>query len=266
MPTLLIFIVINIIYLVSGYGYNMHKYLGQLTDDYLQKNNPNLYNKVLNVLDGNSIAQISSWADTIKRNPKWIWTKDLHFIDILECHKQSYSKDVINKYCKQNCIVSALQNFTNSIKYNFNYNYIFNNENKLTNLELLKFIIHFIQDLSQPMHLLGYDRGGNSFKVNVFIDGKNRTSNLHYIWDSMLPEYFIKHYNYTISNNTFSTPDNYYKLLESILNDNIQISCKIYPDSHYIIFNEYFNKEYFIKLFDNYQLLIIKTLEYIFNT
>lgn len=37
----------------------------------------------------------------------------------------------------------------------------------------------------------------------------------------MLPEYFIKHYNYTISNNTFTTPDNYYKLLESILNDYI---------------------------------------------
>ena len=250
---------------VSSYGYTMHKYLGQLTDDYLQQNKIELYNKVLNLLNGNSISQISSWADIIKRNPKWSWTKDLHYIDILECNYDKYDNIIINKYCNQHCIVSALQNFTNSIKYNFNYNYIFNDENKLTNVELLKFIIHFIQDLSQPMHLLGYDRGGNSFKVNVFIDGKNRTSNLHYIWDSMLPEYFIKHYNYTISNNTFTTPDNYYKLLESILNDNIQIACKVYPDSHYIIFNEYFNNEYFIKLFDNYQLLVVKTLKYIFT-
>jgi hypothetical protein len=118
----------------------------------------------------------------------------LHFIDILECNKDKYNKEVIDKYCNNTCIDSALQDFTNSIKYNFKYGYIKDDGVKLTNVELLKFLIHFIQDFSQPMHLLGYDRGGNSFKVNVFIDGKNRTSNLHFIWDSMLPEYFVNNY------------------------------------------------------------------------
>lgn len=250
---------------VSGYGYKMHGYLGKLTDSYLQKYERKIYNKVVKIFDGQSISSISSWADKIKRKPQYSWTKDLHFIDILECQMDKYDKKIIDKYCENHCIMSALQDFTNSIKYNFEHDYVLSNGIKLSNIELLKFLIHFIQDFSQPMHLLGYDRGGNSFKVNVFFDGQNMTSNLHFIWDSMLPEYFVENYAYTITNQQFTKPENYYDLLEKILNNNIHISCRIFPDSHYIIFNDYFNQEHFVKLFDNYQELIVKTLKYIFE-
>jgi hypothetical protein len=250
---------------VYGYGYKMHGYLGKLTDDYLQKYEIELYRTVIKLFDGNSISSISSWADKIKRKSKYAWTKDLHFIDILECHNQRYNKSVIDKYCNNHCIISALQDFTNSIKYNYKYNYIAPDNSTLTNAELLKFLIHFIQDFSQPMHLLGYDSGGNSYKINVFIDGTNKTSNLHFIWDSMLPEYFTDNYAYTIINTKFQTINNYYELLENVLNDNIDISCRIYPNSPYIIFNDYFTADYFIKLFDNYQYLVVSTLKYIFD-
>jgi hypothetical protein len=250
---------------VSGYGSKIHVHLGELTDSYLKKFEPILYHKVMELFDGQSISSISSWADKVKRTPEYNWTKELHFIDILECNKEKYTKDTIDKYCNNHCIVSALQDFTNSIKYNFKYDYIVNEDTKLTNVELLKFLIHFTQDFSQPMHLLGYDRGGNSFKVNVFIDGRNRTSNLHFIWDSMLPEYFVDNYVYTFANKKIIRPDNYYNLLDGVLNDNIRISCRIYPDSHYIIFNDYFNEDYFLQLFDNYQILVIGTLKYIFE-
>ena len=250
---------------VYGYGYKMHGYLGGLTDTYLEKYEPELYDKVINLFDGHTISSISSWADKVKRKPKYNWTKDLHFIDILECVIERYNKTVIDKYCENHCIFSALQDFTNSIKYNFKYGYIKDDGTKLTNVELLKFLIHFLQDFSQPMHLLGYDRGGNSFKVNVFIDGKNRTSNLHFIWDSMLPEYFVNNYAYTFPVKKISRPDNYYNLLEETLNDNMHISCRIYPDSHYIIFNDYFKEDYFLQLFNNYQGLVVGTLKYIFE-
>ena len=193
---------------VSGYGYKMHGYLGKLTDDYLSKYEPEVYNKVTTLFDGHTISSVSSWADKVKRKPKYNWTKDLHFIDILECVKDRYNKTTIDKYCENHCVVSALQDFTNSIKYNFQYDYVFDDGSKLTNVELLKFLVHFIQDFSQPMHLLGYDRGGNSFKVNVFIDGRNRTSNLHYIWDSMLPEYFVDNYAYTLPSKIYDKPNN----------------------------------------------------------
>ena len=165
---------------VCGYGYKMHRYLGKLTDSYLEKYEPEIYNKVINIFSGDTISSISSWADRIKRKQQYSWTKDLHFIDILECRMDKYDKSIIDKYCENHCIMSALQDFTNSIKYNFKYDYIFSDKSKLTNVELLKFLIHFIQDFSQPMHLLGYDRGGNNFKVNMYIDTRNITSNLNF--------------------------------------------------------------------------------------
>lgn len=266
MNKLLILGVLNTFFLcVSGYGYKMHTHLGKLTDNYLEKVEPELYNKVMNLLDGESISSVSSWADKVKRNKKYLWTKNLHFIDIMECRKDNYGKDTIDKYCKDNCIVSALQDFINSIRFNFNYDYITDDGETLSNKELLKFIIHFMQDFSQPMHLLGYERGGNSFKVNVFKDGKIKKSNLHYIWDSMLPEYFVKNYDYSFKYKNIMKPDNYYEIIQDILNENIHISCRIYPDSHDIIFDEYFNEKYFVSLFDNYQNLMINILKYIFD-
>lgn len=41
--------------------------------------------------------------------------------------------------------------------------------------EALKFLIHFVGDMHQPLHLTGRDRGGNGIKVSF--DGRN-TSNV----------------------------------------------------------------------------------------
>ena len=244
----------------------MHKHLGKLSDEYLEKYEPILYKKIINLFNGDTIKYVSSWADTVKNQNKYKWTKSLHYIDILECRKDQYTKEIIDYYCKNECIITALQDFTNSIKYNFKYDYIINNSS-LTNIELLKFLFHFLQDFSQPMHLLGYDRGGNDFNLNIYFNGYNKSSNLHFIWDTMLPEYFIENYSYSFPlNNIINKPNNYYKLLEIILNNNVKnISCHIYPNSHYIIFNDYFKDIYFKTLFDNYYTLLLATLKYIFQ-
>ena len=88
---------------VWGYGYKMHEHLGKLTDIYLQKYEPKLYNKTVSLLENHTIASISSWADKIKRQPMYSWTKNLHYIDILECsNTKRYDKRVIYKYCNNN--------------------------------------------------------------------------------------------------------------------------------------------------------------------
>lgn len=246
---------------INCYGYQLHGYLGNLTDNYLMINEPIIYNKISILLKNQSISSISSWADKIKRLPKYAWTSQLHYIDILECNT-NYSMDIIDNYCKDNCIVSVIKDFTNALKYNQNYKYMKNNI-EISNSELLKFLIHFIQDFNQPMHLLGFERGGNSYKINIYdsVTRKNITSNLHFIWDSLLPNYFIKHFNYTLPKILHYQPN----LIESILNENIKnVACKIYPDSHYLILQNYFDKEYFTLLFNNYHYLIIQTLTDIF--
>jgi hypothetical protein len=50
----------------------------------------------------------------------------------------------------------------------------------------LKFIVHFVGDLHQPMHVSrAADKGGNTIQVNY--DG--RGTNLHSLWDSGLLEH-----------------------------------------------------------------------------
>src|SRR6185295_3330145 len=52
--------------------------------------------------------------------------------------------------------------------------------------EALKFLVHFVGDIHQPLHIgRKTDKGGNSISVKLF----NKSGNLHSVWDSGL----IKH-------------------------------------------------------------------------
>jgi hypothetical protein len=140
-------------------------------------------------------------------------------------------------------------------------------ETDLLDEDLLKFIIHFMEDFVEPMHLLGYERGGNSLKLNVKMPtGNIRHTNLHQLWDSLVPEYYIKKFNPSFDFNV-DKPTNYSTFIEEQLNKNIHIACLIYPNNptETIVFEEYFNKEYLDKLFKNYHELSVGTFKYIFE-
>ena len=54
-------------------------------------------------------------------------------------------------------------------------------------LEALRFLVHIVADLHQPLHAGdGFDRGGNDLRVRF---GKRREpTNLHHVWDTEIPE------------------------------------------------------------------------------
>ncbi|KAH8976440.1 phospholipase C/P1 nuclease domain-containing protein, partial [Lactarius hatsudake] len=54
--------------------------------------------------------------------------------------------------------------------------------------EVLKFLIHFVGDMHQPLHLTGRDRGVNGVKVSF--DGRNM--NLHSVWDTSLIAKYLR--------------------------------------------------------------------------
>lgn len=56
--------------------------------------------------------------------------------------------------------------------------------------EALKFIIHFLGDIHQPLHDEALDIGGNTVKVTF----ANVTTNLHAIWDTQIPEKLVGGY------------------------------------------------------------------------
>ncbi len=53
--------------------------------------------------------------------------------------------------------------------------------------EALKFLIHFVGDLHQPLHAIdNHDRGGNDVRVAALRGEDGRATNLHAVWDTGL--------------------------------------------------------------------------------
>lgn len=265
--------ILNYIPFVFSFGYKTHKYLGNYLDNYLNKSNPILYNNIIITLKGNTIESVSIWADTVKKKKGYTWTRTLHYVDITDCNNTITPK-ILDTYCEGKCIVSAIADFVNSFKTgeSLNKKYIGNSHVILTRNELLSFIIHFIQDFNQPMHLLGYDQGGNGFDViTKQHSGRNKSSNVHYLWDVLVPEFYTKHYNFVYKEPNGTEKSNIKnqfelnKLLIEMLNINLKIGCKVYPKSNYIIFDEYFNHKDLELLFNNYITMSIQILRYLFD-
>jgi hypothetical protein len=252
---------------ICCYAYKSHTFLGFIADEYLSTNEPIIYNKITTQLNGQTIASVSTWADKVKQKQQW--SKKLHYIDILECNKDNYTDKIVDKYCGKGCIVNTIIDYTLQVKQLNNLLIIQDNSYKPkeppTNEEKLKFLIHFIQDFNQPMHLLGYDNGGNKMEIIVNRNGRNRTTNMHAFWDQIIPEYYIKNYykynDTKIANNNL----NVHQLVYIVLNKNMKIGCKVYPKTNYIKFESYFNENNLHELFDNYLFMMVNIMKIIYN-
>jgi hypothetical protein len=110
------------------------------------------------------LAPVATWADKIKY--KMRWSAALHYVNGADDHPP------------QNCafpgargwagkpgrnILSAIRNVTNILEETDS------SSDDLAN-EAVKFLVHFMGDLHQPLHLVGRGRGGNSQKVRF--DGR----------------------------------------------------------------------------------------------
>lgn len=84
-----------------------------------------------------------------------------------------YNRDCIPS---EGCVVSAITNMTSrSLNPNLSSS---------AHYQALKFLIHFIGDVHQPLHTENEARGGNDLHVRF----NNRNTNLHAIWDTDILE------------------------------------------------------------------------------
>lgn len=263
-----IYIIVPIFILpVSGYFHKTHEFLGNYLEQYIQTYYPKFYLKSKQLIHNESFSEASTWADKIKSRNEYTWSKPFHYIDVkmIGCNKSNFELD---HYCNNNCIYSAILNMTNSLTYNDKLDDKWKpSKNNIYQYENFKFLIHFLQDLNQPMHLLGFYRGGNDYHIDLQINGHIRKTNLHTLWDSIIPEYYISKFNYTyksFSIKHINTIYEYEDLLKSILKNNFDTICH-QPISKTIIFEEYFNKTIIEYLFDNYMNISINTLNFIYK-
>lgn len=260
---------------VNAYFAKTHSYLGYTLQKYLLKNNKTLYDKIHKMTNINDYKSASVWADKIKFNKQYIWSKNLHFIDVYECGINStvdFDEKLVDKYCDTNCVITAILNMTNTLYNHYKYpNQKSDNHNFVLNsTESFNFLIHFLQDLTQPMHILGFNRGGNTDKIKLVINKKEVYTNLHTIWDHFLPEYFIDTEKFSENLGKWHKDiTNFYEYKDYLLEkSNIiyKIGCLYaYRHSDIINFDEYYHKDIIKDMFVTYMELALNTLHYIYN-
>lgn len=126
--------------------------------------------KAGNLLDGGTIDAIASWADDYRRDhPE---TGPWHYIDIPLADS---TIDMSRECCNGDCVVAKTEQFLAVLRDP--------NADPASKTQALKFVVHFVGDLHQPLHDEDdADKGGNA--RHVIFDG--RPDNLHWIWDSGL--------------------------------------------------------------------------------
>ena len=153
-----------------GFGPVGHEAIAYIALDRLS---PKVLQKVNDLLGhDDDLATVANWADTIR--PFQEETKPWHFID-LPIRQQVDSAQVMN-FCPNNdCVIAQIQ---------INKRVITDSTTSpKEKLRALKFIVHFVGDLHQPLHTSDdSDKGGNDKEIR-FLKKKMK---LHGLWDALI--------------------------------------------------------------------------------
>ncbi|KAJ5682301.1 hypothetical protein N7462_005466, partial [Penicillium macrosclerotiorum] len=159
-----------------GWGDLGHRTVAYLAEKYLDDHGTQLFEELVVPNDKFDISDASVWAD--KQKFKKPYTRPWHYIDAHDtppdaCHV-SYEAD-----CSEDgCIISAIENMTNQVQDQ--------SLEKAQRADALKYLMHFIGDLHQPLHVEDKCRGGND--IHVCFDGRcPQKKNLHGVWDTDIP-------------------------------------------------------------------------------
>lgn len=163
----------------SAWGPVGHKTTALIAEAYLS---PQARAAVLDLLDGERLVDVVTWADSLRGQAEFAHTLPYHYQNmpnvegvvrkipkiyknsILELDQaKSYSPGVVE------AILAAEQTLLNPVATK--------NNKKMA----LKFLAHFIGDLHQPLHTgRAENRGGNS----ILLQWRGHDTNLHRLWDS----------------------------------------------------------------------------------
>lgn len=176
---------------LQAWGGQGHRLVGLIAANHLSRT---ATANVKWLLDGQSLAEVSSWAD--QQTSDHVQTSYWHYLNIpptaigydrdRDCPSQPGTKPGSRGDTWRDCAVDRITYFEQRTA-----------DAKLDRADratALKFLVHFIGDLHQPFHALGVGRGGNDVEVRVFGNANcgndpNRPPlpcNLHSVWDSRL--------------------------------------------------------------------------------
>ncbi len=153
-----------------AWGPTGHRVTGRIAENHLS---PRARKAARALLKGAGLAEASTWADEIRSIDAWRCAAAFHYTSIPD--GGSYLE---TPFARRGDILRALIYFEDVLRDP--------GETESRKARALKFLIHFIGDLHQPLHVgRSEDRGGNRVRVRWF-----RTRlDLHHVWDNAVIDF-----------------------------------------------------------------------------
>src|SRR6516225_2675402 len=156
-----------------AWGYEGHRIIAEIAEQFLAPQTAHQVRELLAIDNVTTLADVSTWADEIRlQRPE---TGPWHYVNIpITLPAGEPAEYDAARDCPQDaCVVAKIEQFEHVLK-----------DRQLPErqrLEALKYIVHFVGDAHQPLHVSNnHDRGGNDDPV-IFM---GLPTNLHAVWDS----------------------------------------------------------------------------------
>ena len=156
-----------------AWGRDGHRIIAEISEQYLEPTTAKQVRDLLALENVTTLADISTWADYIRLQRRD--TAPWHYVNI-PIHPQPGTPAAYNaeRDCgHDNCIVAKTSMFEGVLGDK--------NAPPIQRLEALKFIVHFVADIHQPLHCSDNNDGGGN---GILVEFDGRPANLHWVWDT----------------------------------------------------------------------------------
>jgi hypothetical protein len=158
-----------------AWGYEGHRIIAEIAEQFLEPETAHRVRDLLAIENRTTLAEVSTWADEIR--PQHPETRRWHFVSI-PIHPNAGEPsgyDAVRDCPQQECVVAKIEEFERVLADP--------QASQRQRLEALKYVVHFIGDVHQPLHAANNDdRGGNDAAVTFM----GHQTNLHAVWNSAI--------------------------------------------------------------------------------
>ncbi|MFC4212349.1 S1/P1 nuclease [Pedobacter lithocola] len=166
--------------LFMSWGVVGHRAIGKIAQNHLSKR---ASAAVKDLLGSENLAMVSTYPDEIRSYKQFAYTAPWHYVNLPEgLSYEDFTMQVktMDKPNIYKAIINCIADLKDPAK------------PKQDKVFALKFLVHLVGDIHQPMHT-GHseDSGGNGIKIKLM----RKEGNLHGLWDSGLIDYAGMTYN-----------------------------------------------------------------------
>ena len=118
---------------------------------------------------------LATWADRVKHTRKYGFSARFHYADTHDAEPRHCRFSMENDCPDGGCVVGALRNYSTRLA---------SSPSLDQRREAMRFVVHLVGDIHQPLHVSGREKGGNAAPTLFF----DQHTNMHAVWDDFILE------------------------------------------------------------------------------